>query len=754
MITLAVRKMLRSLSSHRGSKSRRQDARVLGRFEAVEDRTLMATFTWNGGAGNFGTATNWTPNGVPGTSLFDSIVIPNTASAITLDITPANTFYDFTFNNSTAAVSFNFNAGTSIKVGRTFGSAGPTTIDFGADGVFETVHRFEFGGATATTFTSSSAAAKIKVSELTGFSYSLAAFNTNLVLPTLELATNTVPLNINGSFSISGDWTRTGTAALAIGQNNVTTFVGRAGATQMVTDSTTTFGTTRLDLAAGEKINVGNTTLNTAILQINAVDTPSDAFLGTFNVSKDVQSSDTSVSPTATIVMNGTGNGVVSASVTGAQFPNLTFSKTGAGTVTLAGGVVLKGNLNQVSNQVNQVGGIINFEPSITATYTFLAAQNQFTGIKFDFTTAGTTLTINGELNINGNLETRAGRRILPGTGNGSVTLNGSGGQSITADNGDGSEVANAATRRSYLGNVRINKGGGAVSVEGRLWIATNWDNASNSIINFGTGTEDQIIFEGRNGLAQITAGSNGPFHNVQFSSAAMLNTSPTRVNGVLVFDDGDVAGVIDMFGSKLRVSSIGASRDLTVHFKSSTNQTADTTPSARVAGTDQTMPKIVVNKPSGNLGFTGSQSTALRGLVRTAGTIQDSNANGYRLLGGTYDVNDTATTFTNLVTITDGNLSRHGPSTFDSPLHVTNLTIVNGFMALNASTTKLFVAGNLTINPGAILNVSGPATGTGLLPIAVTGTVTGTFQNIVPAAGTIANLVYTSGLGVQFDIV
>ncbi|HEX3314321.1 MAG TPA: autotransporter-associated beta strand repeat-containing protein, partial [Gemmataceae bacterium] len=68
-------------------------------FEVLEDRVVPTAYTWNGGTdGNWATAANWTPSGVPG--IADSATFPATLTAAQTIMLPANV--------TTSVLSINF----------------------------------------------------------------------------------------------------------------------------------------------------------------------------------------------------------------------------------------------------------------------------------------------------------------------------------------------------------------------------------------------------------------------------------------------------------------------------------------------------------------------------------------------------------------------------------------------------------------------------------------------------------------------
>ena len=112
----------------RGSECRW--SRVLTpRMEDLEDRTILSTVTWVGtNGGNWDTAANWSPAGVPTSG--DSVVIePSSAETIVHDLSQTDSVLSLT-TNSNATLNL---SGGSLNIGS--GSStlgGPVTVDSGA----------------------------------------------------------------------------------------------------------------------------------------------------------------------------------------------------------------------------------------------------------------------------------------------------------------------------------------------------------------------------------------------------------------------------------------------------------------------------------------------------------------------------------------------------------------------------------------------------------------------------------------------
>ncbi|MGO9830449.1 MAG: C25 family cysteine peptidase [Myxococcaceae bacterium] len=327
-----------------------------------------ATYTWKGGSGEWNTATNWTPTGVPGatdTATFSSA----TAGTVTITGTPASVMA----LTKSGAVTVTISGPESL----TIGSGGITRTGGGAASVLDITTDVVVGSAGETwtisggTNTFSGAISGANFTKVGGGTLILSGGNTfsaaRVNAGTLQ-ATSSGALG-SGTITLGG-----GTLSL----NSATALSLPVSLTTAANATLNVQGGAVTHAVASVTVNTGNTlTLSTGA--------GASLSVGTLSVSGTVAGA----GPTLTVTGTLTGNGTLSRAVTVGAGANL--SPTGAGLTTGALTLTSSTNLNfTVGSTVTKVtvngalalAGVLNVSPGAgfaANTYTLMTATGAIT---------------------------------------------------------------------------------------------------------------------------------------------------------------------------------------------------------------------------------------------------------------------------------------------------------------------------------------------------------------------------------------
>jgi fibronectin-binding autotransporter adhesin len=685
------------------------------------------SFTWSGGAtGSWNTATNWTPNGTPGTSSNTCINTANSAVTVsngstgTLQLALSTDSLGISDNTTlTVAGSSILNTGTismnSLGDTTELNITGTTTLSgTGTFTMSDHVQNYILGGGTFNNASTIQGAGTIGNSNLTLGNSGTIDGNQSVALL----------INPNGGTTNTGTLEATAAGTLQINGSSITNTSGTilstgAGSSVNLDGVSVTNGT--LTTTSGGTMNAyGGTTLTTLTIStgstLNVLDNQT-VNLGAGTITNNGTISENSIGDTTELSVAGSttlsGSGTVTMSDRAQNYI------LGGGTLTndetiQGSGVIGNGALTLVNNDIidaNQsVALVINTSGGTTNTKTLEA-------------TAG------GTLQINGSSVTNTGAGTILSTGTSSVVnLN-----AVTI-NGGTLTTASGGVMQAY-GSTILN--GVTISANSALQIPDNQiaELTAGTITNSGTininssgdNTELQIV----GGAVTLTGGGNivmtDKNQNYIFNSGA--GTTLTNVNNV-ISGSGDIGnnqnlifvnqsgGIVDA------VSSHG--NTLTINPGTGTGAgTTNTGLMEASSGGTLVLDNIVTN--------TGGTITALSGGV--------VDLNGTDLIGGTLTSSGTGVingygsalldgTSTHPITLTAGsNLTIPDNNVLDAAGTLTNNGTLN--IASAGDNTELIVSSSLTL------------TGTG------TVTMSPHVQNYIFGGGTLTNQSTIQGSGV-----
>ncbi|MDN3677965.1 hypothetical protein QWY90_11660 [Flavobacterium paronense] len=417
----------------------------LGTVEWTGRATPPVAYTWVGFTdGVWGTAANWSPSGVPGST--DTVTLTNgsTGAAANLSLTTAVTVNDITFNGTGSF--FTVGAAGSLTTSGTVtytsgsGSWNATSTFAILSASSQTIPAFAYGNITGTggarvwtagttsiagTFTPGAGAYTATSGSTVDFngagSQTIGAVNYNNLTISGARGTATITL-ASGIIDVSGSYTKTATGTLSVASTgNTVNFSSASSQTipAFVYNNITNTGNGPRTLASSGSIQIVGTTF-----------TPGS---GVYTVTgSTVDYSNATGFTIPTLPPAATNN-----------YNNLTIS--GAGTFTLAGSTTLSGNLNQSAGNINVSNA-----------------------------SANPTLSIGGSLNLSGG----AFRLITSSTATG-ATVNVTGNVAISL-----AGKINLESTSSASGVAVMNVTGDFTSTG-----VTVASTGANGVVDFGTGT-------------------------------------------------------------------------------------------------------------------------------------------------------------------------------------------------------------------------------------------------------------------------
>ena len=241
-------------------------------------------------------------------------------------------------------------------------------------------------------------------------------------------------------------------------------------------------------------------------------------------VAGDITTTDTSVYGSATFVLDGEGDQVISANGASGELNNLTIDKA-AGTTTIADTLLISGNFTHVEGDVDATG-TVEFKGNGA---TISAPDMEFNDVVFD----SGTLTIDGSIDVEGDLEIEKAYYINGGdievAGNITTTDTSVYGSATFVLDGTGDQLISAAGGSGELNNVTIDKAAGTTTIADTLLISGNFTHVDGDVDATGT-----VEFKG-NG-ATINA-PEMEFNDVTFDSGTLTIEGGVDVEGDLVIE-------------------------------------------------------------------------------------------------------------------------------------------------------------------------------------------------------------------------
>jgi hypothetical protein len=420
---------------------------------------------------------------------------------------------------------------------------------------------------------------------------------------------------ISGNFTLSaGSFTHN---SGSITFDNVGTKTVDIGATNL--NNVTLNMTTGTDLAVTGTMNVnGNLTLTT----LQAINT------GTIAVSGNVVTTDTSVSGAGVILFTGSGAQTLSAGGASGALPGVSINKSG-GSLTIQDTIEIDGSSGwtYTAGTVVTTGSTVDFQGgSKTVDSGAMAFNNVIISM------GGSSLTVTGTMDVNGNLTITSVNNIDTGTiavagnvattdaavsGTGRILFDGGGAQTLQVNGAGGTGGVPA---------VQINKGGGTLTIRdvisvGGFGAIEEWEH----IVGAVDASASTILFDF--GTKTITPGSM-TFNNVTLNmgnNGLTVTTGTLDINGDLTITTASaVTGAITLAGN-LSSADTTVSGTGTITLDGAGAQTIDTT-----GGGDLPNGTLTINKASGTA--TLASNLTLNGagqdLIVTAGTLDLVNYN------------------------------------------------------------------------------------------------------------------------------
>lgn len=440
-------------------------------------RSPPESYIWNGStSGDWGTTSNWTPAGIPGSIDDVTINVPGTTP---LTITSARSVANF---NLSGTGTFTLNASTTLTIITAFSfdnSGGASanlnctsTVDFASSGAVS-IPALNFGNLTNTGNGARTLPSTGTVGICTAFTPGSGAYTTTG--STVDFTgTGSQTINAFSFFNLSNSGN---------GARNINNAINVAGMYTPTTGTiTASSGTMTFNGTSAQTIPASN--------YFNLTTTGSQAITLASSGNIDIAGAFT---PGGTNTFTTTGSTIRFTGILGTHvFPvfsynNVTFRSSGSGTFTMPIGATIT------------VGGDMTIQTSSTSSTVIVA---------------GTSTASNAILNVSGNLVINTGGRLnLQGhSGTGTATVNVTGNVTI-----DGSSTG-TGTPYIYLESVSSTSGSGVLVINGNF---TESCSAGATIANFGTGSS----------LAGNRIEFKGNFSKTGSTSSFYTSGSPTGAN-------------------------------------------------------------------------------------------------------------------------------------------------------------------------------------------------------------------------------
>jgi hypothetical protein len=638
---------------------------VLSRSNSVvltmtNNKTLFAhfgpvTFTWtNSGAGDWNTASNWTPNLVPGSN--DSVYLTMANSTVTLntnadlaDFTLGDGLFPLTFSCSGALTirgKFSWNSGDQTGSGRTIVEAGGTLALANPSSVSLTTRTLEIGGATTWTGNGS--------------------------------------LGLNNAVITN----RVGAAFDVLGSGSIITFGGvnrfdNAGTLRKFAPGTTSFSSVAFNNFGSAQILSGTLSLDGGGLNNGTMTVPAGTGLilnsGTFSAN-----GSSSITGAGQFTVNGgseTLAGLIN--VTGSNsFANGAVNLTGSyfctnNTLTISGGTVNFDSTGVVNPMtLNLSGGTLGGGQTMTVQSAMSWTGGDMVGIGRTVIAPAATLNISvpPASGFNLNSRTLENGGVIVWTGAGNLNLNGavitnSAGARFDVTGGGSMNFAGGAPRFDNAGTFR--KLSGATTSFGLVAFNNyNLMQIQSSAISLGGGGSN-------NGTVGVSAGAGlalGPGTFAGSASSSITGAGQFSVNGGSVA----LAGLVNVSGTN---TFANGTANLTGNYICTNNNLIISGGTANFDGTGSVSPTLL-NLSSGTLG--GGQTVTVGGSMGWTGGVMSGTGRTVIPAGATLTINVPAF----------------------SSLTLNNRTLDNGGTTIWTGTGFLNVNGAVITNrPGALFD-------------------------------------------------
>jgi hypothetical protein len=442
----------------------------------------------------------------------------------------------------------------------------------------------------------------------------------------------------------------------------------------------------------------------TTITATNNLDMENAAFnitinTGTLAVGGNIIDNNTGIAGggSATILINGTGNQNISSSgvIYQGSFPGVNISK-GSGTLTFPSLITVRGNWTYTSGTLdvstNNSTVVFGLSLTITGTHTLNNVDFDAAG-NYTFTTsAGTTLTINGNMSMTNT------NNIILNTGN--INLNGNLNLSNTGTAGGGTTVLSftGSTNQSITGAllidqsrlpaVTINKSGGTLTFNSLITVRGNWTytagsfdvTTNNSTIIF----RNTLTITGSHTLNNVTMAANGNYTYTASTGTVLTVTGTLNTSGASnVTINTPVAGATAIQAQgDIIINNTGAAGGGTgLILINGTNSQALTSTAAASQGR---LPYITISKTGGTLTLTGIISVT-RDWTYNSGTVDATTNTSTVVFGG------------NNLNITSAGMNFYNFTVTANTSTITNSLSVNGNLTING--TGILSAGANSIN-------------------------------------------------------
>ncbi len=278
------------------------------------------------------------------------------------------------------------------------------------------------------------------------------------------------------------------------------------------------------------------------------------ANIGTIAVAGNVTTTDTSVSGSGTILLDG--NDAQTLGGTG-ELPNVTINKP-AGTLTITGTIAITGNWTYTAGTVNAGTSTVAFTNG-TQDQTVNAGAMAFNHVTIN--KGATNLTVSGTMDVNGNLTITQVNAIDTGTiavaGNVTTTDTGVTGTGTLLFDGTGAQTLGAGGGTGELPHVTINKASGTLTIQDIIEISGDWTYTAGTV-DAGTST---VAFTNVNQGQTVNAGAMS-FNNLTIDKGTTTLTAngTMGLNGNLTI----TSGILDQNGYNLTVTDISLAADST----------------------------------------------------------------------------------------------------------------------------------------------------------------------------------------------